>query len=36
VRIPTEAAAGIATATLSYKSGKGKDIPPGTIQFKVP
>jgi hypothetical protein len=36
VRIPNEAAAGIATVTLSYPRGKGKDIPAGTIQFMVP
>jgi hypothetical protein len=35
VRIPNEAAAGIATVTLSYASAKGKDIPAGTIQFSV-
>jgi hypothetical protein len=35
VRIPNEAADGFATVTLSYKTGKGKDIPPGTIHFNV-
>jgi hypothetical protein len=35
VRIPNEAAAGIATVTLSYPNPKGKDIPAGTIHFSV-
>jgi hypothetical protein len=35
VRIPNEAAAGVATVTVSYTSAKGKHIPPGTFQFMV-
>jgi hypothetical protein len=35
VRIPPQAASGIATVTLSYTSAKGKHIPAGTIQFNV-
>jgi hypothetical protein len=35
VRIPTEAAAGVAKVTLSYPKHPGK-VKPATIEFKVP
>jgi hypothetical protein len=36
VRIPNEVNAGIAIATLSYRSEQGKAVAPATILFRVP
>jgi F5/8 type C domain len=35
VRIPTEAAGGVAKASLSYRTAEGKNVAPATVEFNV-